>query len=295
MGSPDDTVSTRPVKVGRRRVFVSHASKDRALAQALTELLRLGADVSADDIRCTSVEGLGISVGVRNWNEHLRAELEAAALVVPLLTPSYLDSRMCLLELGAVWAQPDLAVFPVVVKPVTYTDVESVFGQVQGGLIDDKRRLSELRDTVADVLSLSVSRTGMWEEQRDRFLAALTTLSQGIEKTSRVPRSEYETVAQEADALRERVSDLQEALAKAKRDLASADAAPGPAAVATEPGSTTSPAVRRLEREVERLERELDGRQLSFSNAAERIALDRQLERMRGRLRALDPESPWAL
>lgn len=295
MGISDDAASTRRVKASRRRVFVSHASRDRQLAQALTDLLRLGADVSADNIRCTSVEGLGISVGVRNWNEYLRGEIEAAALVVPMLTPSYLASRMCLLELGAVWARPDVSIFPVVVKPVTYPDLEGVFGQTQGGRIDDKARLSELRDTVAAALSLSSGRTGMWEEQRDKFLASLPGLLQGIEETGQVPRAEYDKVVQEAGALRGRVRSLEKELASGKGQTPTGRAGSDLLRGGTASASAAPPAVSRLEREVERLERELDALQVRPGNHADRFALERQLERRRRHLQQLDPESPWAL
>jgi hypothetical protein len=83
-------------------VFISHSSQDEALAAALIDLLRASIGLLASQIRCSSVDGYRLPVGV-NSEEKLRQEVSAAPVVVGLLTPNSLASYFVMFELGARW------------------------------------------------------------------------------------------------------------------------------------------------------------------------------------------------
>lgn len=83
-------------------VFISHSSKDAELALALIELLKAGLGLTADQIRCSSVDGYRLPVGV-NTESKLREEVNAAKVVVGLITPVSLASYFVMFELGARW------------------------------------------------------------------------------------------------------------------------------------------------------------------------------------------------
>jgi hypothetical protein len=83
-------------------VFISHSSKDKDLALALIDLLKAGLGLLADQIRCSSVDGYRLPVGV-NTEDQLREEVNAAKVVVGLITPSSLASYYVMFELGARW------------------------------------------------------------------------------------------------------------------------------------------------------------------------------------------------
>ncbi len=83
-------------------VLISHSSTDKALAEALIELLRLGLGLLANQIRCSSVDGYRLPAGV-NTDDQLRAEINSVAVLVGLLTPNSLASTYVLFELGARW------------------------------------------------------------------------------------------------------------------------------------------------------------------------------------------------
>lgn len=152
------------------RIFISHARLDAELARALHELLRLGADVSSQEIFCSSVDGTGIPLG-RDFAAHIREQMTDAALVVQLITPAYMESAFCLCELGAQWALAREG-FPIVVPPASGANVQAVLRSVQVGRIDHGPDLDKLFETVCrrferdrDVVT--------WNAQRERFLAEL--------------------------------------------------------------------------------------------------------------------------
>ena len=72
-------------------VFISHSSKDADLAFALIELLKAGLALQSGQIRCSSVDGYRLPVGV-NTEAKLREEVNAAKVVIGLITPSSLAS-----------------------------------------------------------------------------------------------------------------------------------------------------------------------------------------------------------
>lgn len=83
-------------------VLISHSSKDAELAAALIDLLKSGIGLLAEQIRCTSVDGYRLPVGV-NTEAKLREEVKAAAVVIGLVTPNSLSSSYVMFELGARW------------------------------------------------------------------------------------------------------------------------------------------------------------------------------------------------
>jgi hypothetical protein len=83
-------------------VFISHSSHDEALAAALVRLPTSAIGLVSDQVRCSSVDGYRLPVGV-NSEDTLRNEVNAARVVVGLITPSSLASHFVMFELGARW------------------------------------------------------------------------------------------------------------------------------------------------------------------------------------------------
>jgi TIR domain len=83
-------------------VFISHSSQDAVLAEALIDLLKAATGLTANQIRCSSVDGYRLPVGV-NSEATLRAEVNAAGVAVGLITPNSLFSYFVMFELGARW------------------------------------------------------------------------------------------------------------------------------------------------------------------------------------------------
>ena len=103
-GGDEESAVPAQTEVGRASVmiFISHSSKDALLAQALIDLLRSALRLSADHIRCSSVDGYRLPVGI-NTESKLREEVRTAKAVVGLITPNSLRSSFVMFELGARW------------------------------------------------------------------------------------------------------------------------------------------------------------------------------------------------
>lgn len=106
------------------KLFISHAAVDKQMAEALVELLRLGADLPRDRIFCTSVEGTKVASG-RNSGNVIRDTLVEAPLVLQLITPAFLTSTFCMWELGGQWALARDC-FPLVV-PLSRSTTSGVY------------------------------------------------------------------------------------------------------------------------------------------------------------------------
>ncbi len=100
-GAEDPNAETADAP-GRLMIFISHSSKDAVLAEALVNLFRAALAVPADLIRCSSVDGYRLPVGI-NTEQKLREEVKTAKVVVGLITPNSLGSHFVMFELGARW------------------------------------------------------------------------------------------------------------------------------------------------------------------------------------------------
>ncbi len=177
-------------------IFISHSSKDKALAEKLVDvLLTNGCDVSANRILCTSLEGLGIPAGTPSFIEFLREKIQRPKLVILLLTENYFASTFCVCELGAAWGM-GLNTFPLVVPPLDKGKLKGTLKVTQAGDILDASYLDELRDAVNEHLYTNV-KTARWNLKRDEFLKVAPSIISTLEKPSTVDRTEL--VAAEAN------------------------------------------------------------------------------------------------
>lgn len=111
------------------RIFISHSKKDKTLADCLVDLIETGIGISAQDIFCTSLEGLGIPAGV-NFVDFIKEKIQNPELVILLLTRNYFYSQFCLCELGVVWILGH-KIIPLLTPPLDYSDVNDILKNIQ--------------------------------------------------------------------------------------------------------------------------------------------------------------------
>ncbi|KGR91349.1 hypothetical protein CD30_05900 [Ureibacillus massiliensis 4400831 = CIP 108448 = CCUG 49529] len=102
-------------------IFISHSSKDGDLAIALMDLLQNQFNLHRENFFLTSDEELKVG---EDWIESIRKGMEQANIVLPLITPNFLESQFCLCELGATWINQK-ALVPVIIPPLKHNALQN--------------------------------------------------------------------------------------------------------------------------------------------------------------------------
>lgn len=187
-------------------IFVSHAVADRALAELLVDFLMDGIGVPGSDIFCSSINGHGNPL-TYDFNQNMRDQIHDPKLVILLMTPAYMDSQFCLMELGATWAMP-LKPLPIVVPPVSFADVTKTIGQIQGWNIKDADWLQQVRETVLNTLGIPGKDNSTFDRRRRRWEIDLPKVLEGLAPSTKAPRSDLDTAQKRVGELEAEVADL---------------------------------------------------------------------------------------
>lgn len=81
------------------KIFISHRSTDKAVADALCDLIQSSFRLQSHDIICTSVDAHGIENGKLSYHE-LKQQLVNANLVIYLLSEAFCQSEDCHYEIA---------------------------------------------------------------------------------------------------------------------------------------------------------------------------------------------------
>ncbi|MFD5019976.1 toll/interleukin-1 receptor domain-containing protein [Paenibacillus sp. NPDC058367] len=130
------------------KIFISHASADSMMVNALMDLFQTQFNLTRDNFFNTSDEQLTPG---GNWVEQIRTGMHETDLVMPIITPSYLESAFCICELGAAWVNA-ANLIPLIVPPLTYKalDATPYRAVVQTISLDSKEGLTRLFDAFTE-------------------------------------------------------------------------------------------------------------------------------------------------
>ena len=92
------------IKEKALKVFISHSSLDIGLVKLIVDLIRSSLNLSAKDIRCTSLDGYRLPAGV-DIDDQLRDDILSAKTLVGVISKKSFESAYVLFELGARWGQ----------------------------------------------------------------------------------------------------------------------------------------------------------------------------------------------
>jgi len=135
------------------RIFISHSSRDKELAEALVNLIRAAFPLGPNEIRCTSVDGYRIPTGV-STDSFLRTEVLKCDVLVALITEHSLNSDYVIFELGARWGV-ERPLFPILAKSVRPRDLPSPLNALNARLCDTRAEIFQLLHDLGAALNLS--------------------------------------------------------------------------------------------------------------------------------------------
>lgn len=211
-------------------IFISHAVADKALADKFVAFLKEAIGVPAKSIFCSSIEGQNIPLG-NDFNEYMKRQIQCPKLVILLMTPRYMESWFCLMELGATWAR-SLKALPIVVPPIKFNVVSSTLGMKQGWSIENDAKLIDLRQMIQETGVELESRTEHdWDKKRATWKVDLKRLLKNLAPATNVSASEHEGIQKELADLKRELASLQEAYEEASETIEELKAAKDPVAV----------------------------------------------------------------
>lgn len=130
------------------KIFISHATTDGDLATDLMDLLQNQFNLTRDNFFHTSDYQLKYG---GNWIEQIREGMKDASIILPIITPNYLESEFCLCELGASWVNQQSLV-PVIIPPLDHHALQSTpyRSWLQSITLNSKANLSELASAMTE-------------------------------------------------------------------------------------------------------------------------------------------------
>jgi TIR domain len=174
------------------KIFVSHATADRALAKLIVEFMKEAIGVPGASIFCSSLKGHGIPFA-EDFNEYMKNQIQKPDLVILLMTEAYLESPFCLMETGACWAN-SLRALPVVVPPVTYDTVTKTLGLKQAWTITDHAGLIDFKKLVVEQISVEPRDEHTWDQKRAKFRVDLRGVMRDLKGATKVSADHHKAV-----------------------------------------------------------------------------------------------------
>ncbi|MER6707244.1 toll/interleukin-1 receptor domain-containing protein [Streptomyces fumanus] len=161
-------------------IFISHASADRDLACALKDHLVLGG-VPNGKIFFSSENSTGIPSG-RNVHHHLQQTLTNSAVVIELISETFLTRPYCLMELGAAWVL-NKPTYPLVVPPLSIHAAIRAVGNVKMRLLGAEAESDAVFDELHEILSSIglILPLRFWNEAVQKFNKAMHGMFQAAD------------------------------------------------------------------------------------------------------------------
>lgn len=173
-------------------LFISHSSKDSNIASVLVQLLRDSLNLAPDNIRCTSIEGYGLSGGART-DDQLREEVVKAKSFIALITDVSYKSTYVLLEIGARWGT-GLNLIPLLASGATAAIIGDPLEGFHALSSDKKEDIYILVDNIARVLDRKQNSVATYESSARRLLQTSRSEAKMREKiTISAPLNDYKT------------------------------------------------------------------------------------------------------
>lgn len=194
------------------KVFISHCVKDKKFVDKFNDYLRLATDLQVSNIFCSSFEETGIKTG-KTFVQYIRDSLLDSKIVIAIITNNYCNSQFCLSELGAAWGV-GIPVFPVIITPLNYSDLEGVLYGTQGIKIDDEKKLQNIMQEIAEEIGNPIKVANI-TRKTDNFLEELPNYLKLIPDEKKYDQKYVETIQNELKSYKieyDEISDKNELL-----------------------------------------------------------------------------------
>jgi len=154
-------------------IYISHHPKDEAIAKKFGEIT---AEICPSLIMIYSWENGEKEATINeNWKDVIDSRINRDVLVLPFLSPHYLKSIYCLREFGAA-SVLSAKIIPILIPPFDLEEHHNLVSQKEAINITDGISLSNLKDQLESIFSLTPMPTKVWSNLRNEKLVQILQL-----------------------------------------------------------------------------------------------------------------------
>lgn len=180
----NSTATVEGKNTKKKKIFISHATKDCEYAKKLVNLLVHMGLKETEQIFCSSIGGTGIPLREHIY-QYIKQEFRQFDIyVIMLLSENYYNSPACLNEMGATWIldSPDI---PILLPGFSFSQIEGAEDNrhiaIKLDAEDAQEKLLEFRERITTFFCIehtnSASEMNIWLRHQKDFLDAVKELA----------------------------------------------------------------------------------------------------------------------
>ena len=159
----------------KKRIFISHASKDGVLiGKFVDSIFLLGMGMDSEIIAYTSREDTGVPAG-ESIPQFIQDNIACADIVLLMISDNYKSSEVCLNEMGAAWAL-NKHIIQILLPNTSFDKLGWLCSLDKALKIDDADSLDGLCEVFTDKLDIGI-KLSAWSRNKATFLTYCSTLS----------------------------------------------------------------------------------------------------------------------
>ena len=165
----------RAMSTSKKRIFISHASKDKELiGKFVDSIFLLGMGVDSEIIAYTSREDTGVPAG-ESIPQFIQDNIACADIVLLMISDNYKSSEVCLNEMGAAWAL-NKHIIQILLPNISFDKLGWLCSLDKALKIDDADSVDGLCEVFTDKLDIGI-KPSAWNRNKAAFLSYCSTLS----------------------------------------------------------------------------------------------------------------------
>lgn len=193
------------------KYFISHSAKDKEIVNEFLDIFEVF-PIPEGDIFCTSREGDDITTG-DDFVRAIKDKLSNAKYVFACFSQCYIDSTVCMAELGAGWikeAENETRVIPIIIdKNFPFDSTTPLFRNIQSVNALDENSLIKFFEEIISP-DYSGNYTIKLLRKIDKFLKFIESAE--LQKPNKVPYSLYQKLQEQIKSLENVNKQLREKL-----------------------------------------------------------------------------------
>lgn len=163
------------VSLSKKRIFISHASKDGELiGKFVDSIFLLGMGMDSEIIAYTSREDTGVPAG-ESIPQFIQDNIACADIVLLMISDNYKSSEVCLNEMGAAWAL-NKHIIQILLPNTSFDKLGWLCSLDKALKIDDADSIDGLCEVFTDKLDIGI-KPSAWNRNKAAFLAYCSTFS----------------------------------------------------------------------------------------------------------------------